>query len=138
VRDRQREQGCPGGLDRVAGDQIRDRRLVERVPREHGALGVVRDRAAEQLVVNRGVDNDHDQQVHRERERIGSQAETVGADAALFARCRHAAGERPSGVVDRRGLAAAILVLAEQFLGVLAEHSPPQVEVVGLVPDGLA
>jgi hypothetical protein len=138
VGDRQLEQGRPGGLDRVAGGHVRDRALVERPGRQHGALGVSRDRPAEQVVVNSSLDHDRGEQVHRERQRIGAEAEAIGADPAVGARRRHAPGERPAVVVDGRRLAAVVLVRAEQFFRVLAEHAAPQVEVVGLVPRRLA
>jgi hypothetical protein len=50
----------------------------------------------------------------------------------------HGLGQRPGGVVDRRLLAAVVLVRAEELLGVLAEQAAPQAEVVGLVPPRLA
>ncbi|WP_300608339.1 hypothetical protein [Trebonia sp.] len=122
----------------MAGDQLGHRRLLERAGRQDRAFRVGRHGAAEQLVVQRGVDHRHGEQVHRERERVGAKTQAVGADPAVRERVRHRPGERPARVVDRRFLAAVVLVRAEQLLGEFAEHAPPQVEVVGLVPRGLA
>jgi hypothetical protein len=93
---------------------------------------------AEQLVVERRVDHHRREQVERERERVGAEAEAVRTDAAVAQRVRHRPGERPSVVVDGGALAAVVLVGAEQFLGELAEHAAPQVEVIRLVPRGVA
>jgi hypothetical protein len=93
---------------------------------------------AEQLIVERRVDHHRREQVERERERVGAEAEAVRADAAVAQRVRHRPGERPSVVVDGRALAAVVLVGAEQFFGELAEHAPPKVEVIRLIPRGLA
>jgi hypothetical protein len=138
VGDGQPEEGLARRLDGVTGGEFGDRGRVERAGRQHGAFGEGGDRAAEQLVVQRGVEHRHGQQVHRERERVGAEPEAVQPDAPVVQPGGHAAGERPAAVVDRRGLAAVVLVLAEHFLGELADHAAPQTEVVGLVPRGLA
>ena len=138
MRDRQFQQGRAGGLDRLARGQLGDGGLVEGAGLQDGAFGVAFCQLAEQLVEQRRVDHHHGEQVKRERQRVGAEAEAVRADAAVAQRVRHRPGERPSVVVDGGALAAVVLVDAEQFLGELAEHAAPQVEVVRLVPRGLA
>src|SRR5215475_3351427 len=138
VPDGQLEQSGPGGLDGIPGGQLGDRRLVEGPGLQHGAFGVARDEIAEQVVVERRVDHHHGEQVHGEGERVGAEAEAVGADAAVVPGVRHCPGQRPAVVVDRGGLAAVVFGRAEEFLGELAEHAAPQVEVVALVPPRLA
>ena len=122
----------------MAGGKLRDRRRVEGAGREHRSFRVSADEGAEQLVVGGRVDHRDGEQVHGERQRIDAEPEAVQPDTAGVPLGAHAAGERPAVIVDRRGLAAVIFVRAEQFLGELAEHAAPQVEVVGFVPRGLA
>ena len=114
------QQGSARGLDWLVRGQLGDRRLVEGTGFQHGALCVAFGQFAEQLVEQRRVDHYHREQVQRERERVGAEAEAVRADAAVAQRVRHRPGERPPVVVDGGALAAVVLVHAQQFLGELA------------------
>jgi hypothetical protein len=138
VGDGEFEERRARRLDGMAGGQFRDRCRVEGTGREQYPFGVVPDEAAEQVVVHRGIDHGHGEQVHRERERIGAEPEAEQPYAAGAKFGRHAPGERPAVIVDRYGLAAVVFVGAEHFLGELAEHAAPQAEVVGQVPRRLA
>jgi len=89
VADGEGKEGGARGLYRVPGEQFRDGRLVEGTGLEYRAFGVAGDHVAEQVVIKRRVDHHHGQQVERERERVGAQAEAVRADAAVFQRVRH-------------------------------------------------
>jgi hypothetical protein len=89
VADGQGEECGARCLHRVPGEQVRDGRLVEGTGLEHRSFGVVGDQVAEQVVIKRRVDHHHGEQVERERERVGAEAEAVRADAAVFQRVRH-------------------------------------------------
>ena len=92
MRDGQPQQSRASGLDRVPRGQFGDRGRVERAGFQHGAFGVALGELAEQLVVQRRVDHHHRQQVERERERVGTEAEAVGADPPVGERACHRRG----------------------------------------------
>ena len=104
--------------------------------REHAALVVAARVQPEQLVEHPAVDHRHGEQVGGVGQRVDAEAQAPHPDLAPVQRGGHVPGERPGLVVHRprpvlfRGPA--------ELLVELAEHAPPQREVLAFVPGSLA
>jgi len=136
VPPRQPQHGGARRLHRIAGHDAVDDVRGELPRREHAALVVAARVQPEQLVEHPAVDHRHGEQVGGVGQRVDAEAQAPHPDLAPVQRGGHVPGERPGLVVHRprpvlfRGPA--------EFLVELAEHAPPQREVLPLVPGGLA
>ena len=133
---RQPQHGGARRLHRIAGHDAVDDVRGELPRREHAALVVAARIQPEQLVEHPAVDHRHGEQVGGVGQRVDAEAQAPHPDLASVQRGGHVPGERPGLVVHRprpvlfRGPA--------EFLVELAEHAPPQREILPLVPGGLA
>ncbi|MGH3418893.1 MAG: hypothetical protein ACRDOD_04750 [Streptosporangiaceae bacterium] len=127
----QPQHGGAGRLHRIAGHDAVDDVRGELLRREHAALVVAPRVQAEQRVEHVAVDHRHGEQVGGVGQRVDAEAQAPHPDLAPVQRGGHVPGERP-GVVVHGALGA-----PAEFLVELAEHAPPQREVLALVPGGL-
>ena len=132
------EQGGPGRLHRLAGDGAVDDAGGELARGQDAPLGVTPQVPAEPGVEHVAVDHRHGEQVGGVGQRVGAQTQAPDADLAAVQCVGQLPGERPGIVVDGRAVAGVVLRAPAELLGELADHAPPQREVVLPVPGRLA
>jgi D-serine deaminase-like pyridoxal phosphate-dependent protein len=132
----QPQDGGAGRLHRLGGHDAVDGVRGEFPRRQHAALGVAARVQAEQLVEHPAVDHRHGQQVGGVGQRVNAEAQAPHPDLAPVQRGGHVPGERPGGVVHRPR--SVLFRGPAELLVELAEHAPPQREVLAFVPAILA